>query len=403
MLTQFQNAFSDNALKNLVIQSAIVKMTEAQQSAQVSLGGALFSAPFIVLSMFGGWMADRFSKQRVMSSVKLAEIGIMLYAAAALGTGRLPLQMAAIFMMGCHSAIFAPSKYSILPEILPEDKLSWGNGLLELLTFIGIILGTVAGSFLAEYIHGPVYLSGFILAVLAFGGWRLSLHIPHKPAADPACPMRVNPVRDLWTQMRMMGKNRDLWRANWGNTGFWFVAALVGMNLLIYAQDVLHLTQFQNGLLNATLSIGIGLGSAAAGFASRGKIQYGLVPVGAAGIALASIPMGFNSIGTLWFSVSLAALGFMAGLFIVPIAAALQHLPTPETKGAVQGASGLMSWIGILAASGVQWTMTNFLGMGPGRVFWFCGAAALLTGIYAVATRKEALRQLVESFAKHGH
>jgi acyl-[acyl-carrier-protein]-phospholipid O-acyltransferase/long-chain-fatty-acid--[acyl-carrier-protein] ligase len=400
MVTQSQNAFSDNALKYLIILSAFAKLSQAEQNSHVALVSALFAVPFILLSMFAGWMADRLSKQRIMSTVKVVEIGIMLFAAMALGLHLLPLQLAAIFMMGCHSAIFGPSKYGILPEILPDEKLSWGNGLLELLTFIGIIAGTVTGSFLAEYITGPVYASGLLLAALAVVGWRVSLHIPRVPAADPHCAPRFNPVSDLWRQLRIMRRNRDLWRANWGNTGFWFVAALVGMNLLIYATDVLHLNSAEIGLLNATLSIGIGIGSATAGFASRGRIQYGLVPIGAAGLALSTIPMGLAGMSTIGFSACLAALGFTGGLFIVPLAAALQHIPPPESKGAVQGAANLLSWIGIFLASAVQEVLKNTLGLTSGHIFWVCGAAALGTGIYAVATRREALRQLWQTLTE---
>lgn len=128
MATQCQNAFSDNALKNLVILLVLSRdMSQSERDNAVALAGALFALPFIIFSMFGGWLADRFSKQRVMSGVKLTEVFIMLFAALALGLHSLPLQLGAVFLMGCHSAFFGPSKYGILPEILPLDKLSWGT------------------------------------------------------------------------------------------------------------------------------------------------------------------------------------------------------------------------------------------------------------------------------------
>jgi MFS family permease len=168
MATQCQNAFSDNALKNLVILLVLSRdMSQSERDNAVALAGALFALPFITFSMFGGWLADRFSKQRVMSGVKQAEIVIMLFAALALALHSLPLQLGAVFLMGCHSACFGPSKYGILPEVLPLEKLSWGNGILELLTFVGIILGTLSGGILAGQFSETPWISGLLLAALA--------------------------------------------------------------------------------------------------------------------------------------------------------------------------------------------------------------------------------------------
>lgn len=393
MATQFQTAFSDNALKNLIILLVLGSaMPQEERNTHVALAGALFAAPFILFSMLGGWLADRFSKQRVMSAVKLAEIGIMLFAAAALAWGHPTLELAAIFLMGCHSAVFAPSKYGILPELLPHDRLSWGNGILELLTFLGIIFGIAASGFLAETFAGTQGLSGLFLAVLAVFGWWLSRHVTPVPAANPSCGMRINPVTDFWARLMVMRQDRDLWRANWGNAGFFFVAALVQMNLMIYAQDVLRLSKSQNAYLNLALALGIGIGSVAAGYASRGRIEYRLVPVGAAGLALCTIPMGMAGVGFMTFVLCLVGLGFAAGLFIVPIAAVLQHRPAPEDKGAVQGAANVLSFVGILAASIVQWVSFQTLNLSPGQVFWVCGVCASLTGAYSAISRGRLIR-----------
>jgi acyl-[acyl-carrier-protein]-phospholipid O-acyltransferase/long-chain-fatty-acid--[acyl-carrier-protein] ligase len=388
MATQFQNAFSDNALKNLVIMLVMARgLTEPERNAYVALAGALFAAPFILFSMLGGWLADRFSKQRVMSAVKAAEVVIMLFAAAALALHSLPLELTAVFLMGCHSAIFGPSKYGILPEVLPHERLSWGNGILELLTFLGIIFGTVAGAFFAESLAGVPGVAGLILAGLAVLGWWCSRQVPPVPAAAPDRPLPLNPLAELWRQLKVMKQDRDLWRANWGNVGFFFVAALVQMNLLLHAKDVLKLAETKTGLLGAALALGIGLGSVAAGYASRGRIEYRLVPLGSLGLALSTIPMGMDGLGVAGFAIALAALGFSAGFFIVPIAAVLQHRPSAETKGAVQGAANLLSFVGILAASGVQWVATDRFHLSTGQVFWFCGTAALATGAYAAISR----------------
>ncbi len=391
MGTQFQNAFSDNALKQLIIfvllASAAGSAAEAEEDRMVSLVTAVFSAPFILFAMLGGWLADRNSKQRIMVYVKAAEMGIMAFAGVALALGSLPLKLGAIFLMGCHSAIFAPSKYGILPEILPHEKLSWGNGILELLTFLGVILGTVAAGIFSDCFKGSEWVAGPILMVIAFGGWVLSRQVTPVPAADPTCPVRINPVTDLWRQLRIMKQDRDLWRACWGNTGFYFISALVMMNVVVFGKSVLHLTGTQNSMMNVWLALGIGFGSVVAGYASRGHIEYRLVPIGALGLALSTIPMGMVGVTADTFRICMATLGFSAGLFIVPVVSVIQHRPSPESKGAVQGSVSSLSFLGIMAAAGVQWIARETFQITSGQVFWVCGASAILCGAYAAISR----------------
>jgi len=378
MGTQFQNAFSDNALKQLIIlvllASAATSAGEAEQDRMVSLVTAVFSAPFILFAMLGGWLADRNSKQRMMVYVKAAEMGIMAFAGVALALGSLPLKLGAIFLMGCHSAIFAPSKYGILPEILPHEKLSWGNGILELLTFLGVILGTVAAGIFSDFFKGSEWIAGPILMVIAFGGWMLSRQVTPVPAADPTCPVRINPVTDLW-------------RACWGNTGFYFISALVMMNVVVFGKSVLNLTGTQNSMLNVWLALGIGFGSVVAGYASRGHIEYRLVPIGALGLALSTVPMGMEGVTADTFRICMATLGFSAGLFIVPVVSVIQHRPSPESKGAVQGSVSSLSFLGIMAAAGVQWVARETFHISSGQVFWVCGASAIICGAYAAISR----------------
>lgn len=388
MATQCQNAFSDNALKNLVILLVLSQpMSQSDRDNAVALAGALFALPFITFSMFGGWLADRFSKQRVMSGVKLAETFIMLFAALALGLHSLPLQLGAVFLMGCHSAFFGPSKYGILPEILPLDKLSWGNGIVELLTFVGIILGTLSGGILAGRFTDQPWISGLLLAALALAGWATSAFIPKVPPANPQRTLQLNPAKDLLAQLRKMAPDPLLWRANLGNTGFFFIAALVQMNLVLFAHDVLHLTESKNALLNAALAIGIGIGSVTAGYGSRGRIEYRLISLGSVLMALSTVPMGLAAITTPVFTGMLLLLGFGAGLFIVPVCAVLQNRPAPEDKGAVQGAASVLSFVGILASAGVQRLMhTQF---SSGKIFWLCGILSLALGLYVTGRKPE--------------
>jgi len=398
MFTQFQGAFSDNALRWLVIFPVLasVVLSDAEKDGFASQASLLFAVPFLLFSTVGGWMADRFSKRSVMIGVKLGEIAIMIFAALALYTENQSLQLAAICLMGVHSTAFAPAKYGIMPEVLPTAKLSSGNGVLELLTFIGIILGTFAGGWLAEaLVHREVW-SGILLAGLAAVGLMTSFGIAKVPAADPTKRFNWNILGEIWANLRVMKQDRDLWRANWGNTAFFFVATLVQINLALFAQKVFHLKPTEQAWLQAALSLGIGAGSMLAGKLSKGRIEYGLIPLGASLMAVAGFWLGWPGIETTCFAMGLFLLGLGGGLFIVPLVSVLQHRPSPETKGAIQGAASWLSWIGIAAAAITQTLLSGTAHLSYGQIFWVCGGVAALAGLFVTWTRPEALPEMVK-------
>ena len=402
MFTQFQGAFSDNALRWLVIFPVLASVTLGDQDKEgfASHATTLFAVPFLLFSTIGGWLADRFSKRTVMIGVKIGEIAIMLFATVALAWGSRSLQLAAICLMGIHSTFFAPAKYGIMPEVLPVTRLSAGNGILELLTFIGIILGTFAGGWLAEtLLHREVW-SGVILAALAGVGFFTSLGVAHVPAGDPHKKFNPNVLGEIWSNLRIMKADPDLWRANWGNTAFFFVATLVQINLALYAQKIFHLRPTEQAWLQAALSLGIGVGSMLAGKLSRGRIVYGLIPIGAALMAIAGGWLGWPELSKNLFATALAVLGLGGGLFIVPIVSVLQHRPSPQTKGAVQGASSWLSWVGVCTAAILQSVLSKNGHLSYGQIFWVCGGVAAIGGIFVAWSRPQALSEMLASWRK---
>lgn len=402
MFTQFQGAFSDNALRWLVVFPVLASVTlsEMEKESFASHAGLLFAIPFLLFSTVGGWMADRFSKRSVMIGVKLAEIAIMLFAAFALKMEMQALQLAAICLMGVHSTAFAPAKYGIMPEVIPTSRLSAGNGILELLTFIGIILGTFAGGWLAEtLVHREVW-SGVMLAALAAVGCYTSFGIAKVPAADPTKKFNPNIFGEIWSNLRVMKADNDLWRANWGNVAFFFVAMLVQLNLALFAQKEFHLGPTQQAGLQAALSLGIGIGSMLAGKLSRGRIEYGLVPIGAALMAMAAFGLGIPGITKPLFITALGVLGLGGGLFIVPIVSVLQERPSPQTKGAVQGAVSWLSWVGIAAASVTLTELSGKLHFTNSQIFWVCGGVAAIAGSFVAWSRPPAIPEMLTRFFK---
>jgi len=288
--TQFQGAFNENGLKQLVIFLILaMNLAKEERDRLVPIVGALFSAPFILFSMTGGYLADRFSKRSVTIWTKVFEILVMLLAFFALATENLPLEMAAVFLASTQAAFFGPSKYGLLPEILPQKRLSWGNGIIELGTFVAVIAGSVAAGFMAEGFRGRQGYSGAILVGCAILGLLCSQGITRVPPADPLKKFRANVFGDLWSQGKLIRSDRVLFLAVLGNTYFWFLGALLQFDIIVYGQDVLKLSSSSNSILQAAIAIGIGVGSLAAGFLSAGKIEYGLIPLGSLGMTVLGI------------------------------------------------------------------------------------------------------------------
>src|SRR4051812_6178343 len=194
IITQFQGAFSDNALKYFVLYLLIgAGIPQDQQELKNAELGFLFSIPFILFSMAGGYLAAHYSKRSVTIATKVMELCVIGMAIVGLAGGNLALQFAAIFLIGTQAALFAPSKYGLLPELLPEERLSWGNGVLELGTFLAIITGTMAGALLAARYRTTPGSSGYILSGITLFGLLTSFGITRLPAAAPERSFRWNP------------------------------------------------------------------------------------------------------------------------------------------------------------------------------------------------------------------
>ncbi len=403
--TQFEGAFNDNALKMVVTFVGLnMALSESWHKALVPLTAGLFSLPFLLFSMTGGFLADRFSKRTISIAVKLLEIAIMAFATLGLFWRSLPMGLAAIFLMGLHSAIFGPSKYGLLPELLPPRKLSWGNGILELGTFVAIITGMAAGAVLYKTFEGRQAWSGGVMIGLAVVGLACSFGISRIPAANPRKVYRANFLGDLWQQIKVMRQDRVLWLACLGNIYFWFIGQLLQQGMIDYGENVLRIGEVWTTYLLAALAIGIGLGSFAAGYLSGGKIEYGLVPLGSLGITVfaAILWQPGLSFGRILGTVS--ALGFFGGFFIVPISAILQHRPAKEGKGATLAAANLLSSAGLFLAAGVYWFVAAGadwrglevgLHLGPRAVFGFGALLTLATTVYLVWLLPDSLLRFV--------
>ena len=406
--TQFQGAFNENGLKYFVIYLILsLHLGAAREDRLIFLIGALFAVPFILFSMSGGYFADRFSKRSVTIGTKFFEIAVLLFAIVGLfrfhvePSAAIPLLLAAIFLASTQAAIFGPSKYGLLPELLPETHLSWGNGIIELGTFVAIIAGTVAGSRLPEFFSSHEANGGFFFLACSLLGLATAYFISRVPAADPRKTFRVNVFGDLFTHLARARTDRALWLAIIGNTYFWFLGALLQFNVVLYGERVLHIPGSQSAYLQGAIAIGIGIGSFTAGYLSGDHIEYGLIPLGAVGMTtfgfLLALPhLTFDQILGL-----LAALGFSGGFFIVPINALIQHRPEEQHKGGTIAAANLLSFVGVAAAAGVPTLFSEYLHRGPAAIFLAASAATLAATAYVIYLLPDSLLRLLLWIASH--
>ena len=363
--TQFLGAFNDNVCKLVVTFLTIAHFVSAAapESGATSaaatggaLVGAIFILPFLLFSGYAGHFADAMSKRRVLIAMKWLEIVamvLMIPALMAAARGVIWPMLAVLFLMAVQATLFSPAKYGIVPEALPAEDLSRANGLLEMTTFVAIVLGTVVGGELFEIWRGEPWKTGGLLVAIAVVGTVTSYGIPHTPAAKPGARFSLNPAGEVWLGTRRLLQDRNLLMTVVGISFFWFVGALIQIAALPFGLEELRVGEAASTRLFTALAIGIGLGSLVAGRLSGDKIELGLVPIGAFGMGVCSLALLAVTPSYGWSAVALLLMGFAGGWFAVPLNALLQQKPDDREKGRILATNNVANTIGILLASAV--------------------------------------------------
>ncbi|MCC6143139.1 MAG: MFS transporter, partial [Candidatus Hydrogenedentes bacterium] len=374
--TQFQGAFNDNLYKYLMIfflwgmveQSGLSDVPfhisfwgldlAVDRSRMINaVATFLFALPFILFAAICGAISDRYSKQRVAVATKYLEVFVMALGGVAFYTGSVWLVWVVLFLMATQSAIFGPAKYGIMPEILPEARLSWGNGILQMGTIVAVIAGTGLAGPLFGGLKSQVYMTAMVLVVLSCIGLVSSFFITRPPAANPAQRLPYSPMGGMGRYFAAIWNDKILFYIVIGYVYFWFAGSFFQQNVLDFAKSQLLFQEAETSYLLASIGLGIGIGAVAAGYLSRGKIETGLIAIGAVGmtffsmlIALVHPASGVAVIDhTLtpyhYFAFLMVfGLGFFAGFFDVPLAASIQERSPNDMKGGVIAATNMLTW-----------------------------------------------------------
>jgi len=371
-----------------------IRIANAKRDNYITIILLVFSLPFILFSMAAGYLADRYSKRSIIVGTKVAEVGVMTLGLIGFLTGSIPLLLGVIFLMSAQSTFFSPSKYGTLPELLPESRLSWGNGILGLGTFVAIISGGIIAGLLFK--HLPPFVWGVVLLLFAAVGLAASRGVLKLLPADPKKQFRINFLGELWLNFGKIGKDRVLALAVAGSAYFWFLGGLFGdPTLFVYNEELLRLDEDKYAMLRACLAIGIGVGSGVAGFVSGRKIEYGLVPLGSMGLAAFAAALAIPGLSVVAVGVCLAALGFSGGFYLVPLSALIQQRPDAKEKGSIVATNGWITSLGVFLAAGAFWILRKPFGLSAPQIFLVGGLVTLAATAYAVRIVPDSLMRLL--------
>jgi 1-acyl-sn-glycerol-3-phosphate acyltransferase len=412
--TQFLGAGNDNVYKNaLVIFVAFQAMTLTTLSANdlVNIAAAVFIAPFVLFSATAGQVADKFEKSRLIRLIKLFEIGVMIVGAIGFYRKDLILLFTALTLMGVHSTLFGPVKYAILPQQLRSDELVGGNGLVEMGTFVAILLGEILGGLvIAIKPDGPL-IAGATTITIAVAGYLVSRGIPTTPAVAPELKINWNPVSETSRNLRFAYGNRVVWLSMLGISWFWFYGATYLTQFATFTKAVLGGDEHVATLLLALFSIGIGIGSLLCERLSGHKVEVGLVPFGSIGLSVFAIdlyfasrglqPQGlagiehFISIGAHWRIVAdLVLLGAFGGFYIVPLYALIQERSAPAHRSRIIAANNILNALFMVASAGIALGLLK-AGLTIPQLFLATGLMNAVVAIYIYSLVPEFLMRFL--------
>jgi acyl-[acyl-carrier-protein]-phospholipid O-acyltransferase/long-chain-fatty-acid--[acyl-carrier-protein] ligase len=394
--TQFLGALNDNFHKIVVSLLAVdLAASTGGGSGYLSLVGAVFMLPFFLFSGYAGHVADVFSKRYVLVLTKAFEIVAMALGFFAFLSQRIELMLGVVFLMALQSTFFSPAKYGILPEMLPNKDLSRGNGLLEMSTFLAIILGTSLGSLLLVAWKDRLGVIGLVLIGIAVVGTLTSLGIVRVPPSGAQKPFKLNPWAEIGSGIKRLYTEKTLWFTVLGIAFFWFLGALIQLALILLGKEVVGLDDLRVGLLVSFLAIGIAFGSLGAGRLSGDKVELGLVPLGSIGMGLFSILLYSSTPSYLQISTALILLGFSGGLFIVPLYALVQQRSQREEKGKLMATTNFLGTLGVLLASGVFWLLRDLIQLQADRIILIFGLVTLGATVYILTILPDYLIRFV--------
>ena len=419
--TQFSGAANDNLFKfaftvMVTYQLSVGWLPPALAGLVI---GALFILPFLLFSATSGQFTDKFEKTRIIRFVKNLEVVIMLIAAGGFLSGnvsvQVPVLLGCTFLMGLHSTLFGPVKFAYLPQALNERELTGGNGMVEMGTFVAILLGNIVGGLMVAVPGvGPHYVA-ISCVLLALGGRAVAQFIPLAPATDPGLKINWNPVTETWRNLKLANDNIVVFRSMLGISWMWFFGATFLSQFPSFAKEVMHGNEQVASLLLVVFSIGIATGSLLCEVLSKRHVEIGLVPLGAIGMSVFAIDLYFSSRGLPTSGVmnlsafmarqahwrvlaDLTLLSLFAGLYSVPMYALIQLRSQPTHRARIIAANNILNALFMIVSAILAGALLKAEFTIP-QIFLFVGLANAVVAFYIFMLVPEYLLRFVAFIA----
>lgn len=418
--TQFLGALNDNIFRNglvilITFQGVLVAGMDHSQLANVAAG--LFILPFFLFSATAGQLADKYEKSMLIRRIKMAEIGLMMLAAAALISESYSLLLLVLFLMGCQSTMFGPVKYAYLPQKLADDELVGGNALVESGTYVAIILGLIIGGMaVADQLSdnlgvGKQTILGGCLVTVAIVGFLTSRQVPATPAVDPGLRINWNAWQETWRIVRFAREERSVFLSILGISWFWFFGSAMTIQIPGYTLEVLNGNETITTVLLAAFAVGVGIGSLLCERMSGHRIELGLVPFGSIGLSLFAVDLYFaqpetsvvaaSSIaeflardGSWRILADLALIGAFGGFYSVPLYALIQKRSNRQHLSRIIAANNIINSILMVCAAVLSVVVLNS-GFSIPQLFLIIAALNVLVAIYIYTLLPEFLMRFL--------
>lgn len=370
--SQFLSAFGDNAILFIVLGPLTFafnegKITEEQVNAANATYSAVFFIPFILLAPIAGFVNDRWSKTRWLLGGNTVKLAGTLLALVGVCTHNEWFTIS-YAIIGIGACLYSPAKYGILPELLPADRLVKANGSVEMLTLVGIIGGMGAGAALIDKYSLPICLG------ITGGIYGVSLLLNLLMSRTPCNPdaRLSDTLSSFGTSLKELLGHARLGKVLIGCGMFWFVGATMRTNLQSWGLEITSggaeaVTNTGLYQLKLWLAVGIILGSILVGqFHKTGELRktrlYSIL------IAIFTLPLAFINAGASFVVITavLAVIGMFAGMFLIPLNAALQHESDHSKLGKTIAVQNFVDYMAMLIGAGFVMAVTKLHGvLGP--------------------------------------